>query len=215
MEDRFSGPYDAALHLLDRQVVDCDGLLVCKVDDLELEERPGGLYATGILVGRTALIPRLTGALGQRSLHFWRRMGDEQGDRTDPYRIAFEDVTEVTTIVRLRRPRHALLERTRPARRMRELLELDVRNGRGENRGSVLDVRLDGDHRVTGFIIGSGRPGSLLGYDRDSERGPWLVAVVVRWLHRHAGFVPIDEAEVAWETGQLIIDGDLEPLRPA
>ena len=215
MEDRFSGSYDAALHLLDRQVVDSEGLLVCKVDDIEIEERGDGLYATAILVGRAALIPRLTGALGRRSLDFWRRMGDEQGDRTAPYRIAFTDVEEVTSAVRLRRQRHALLVRTNPAHRLRDLLEMEVRTVTGAKLGSVLDVRLDEHQRVTDFIVGPGRPGSLLGYDRNRDQGPWLIATIVRWLHRHAGSVSAEAARIDWAAEVLTLDSAPGPLRRA
>ena len=49
----------AALALLDRQIVDRDGYLAGKVDDVELEERDGALLVTGLLVGRGALARRL------------------------------------------------------------------------------------------------------------------------------------------------------------
>lgn len=215
MDDRFSGSYDAALHLLDRQVVDSEGLLVCKVDDIEIEERGDGLYAVAILVGRAALIPRLTGALGRRSLDFWRRMGDEQADRTAPYRIGFTDVAEVTSAVRLRRRRHALLVRADPAHRLRDLLEMKVRSATGAELGSVLDVRLNERQRVTDFIVGPGRPGSLLGYDRNREQGPWLIATIVRWLHRHAGCVPAEAAHIDWSAQLVTLDSAPGPLRPA
>jgi hypothetical protein len=56
---------DVNLHLLDRQVVDRDGLFVCKVDDLELERgAEGAVYVTKILAGPRALGPRLGGRLG-------------------------------------------------------------------------------------------------------------------------------------------------------
>ena len=57
---------DLNLHLLDRQVVDTDGLLVCKVDDVELELGDNGaLYVTAILVGPRALGSRVGGRLGR------------------------------------------------------------------------------------------------------------------------------------------------------
>ena len=52
MDDRLSGSLDAVLHLLDRQVVDADDRLVCKVDDVELTEYDDGvLGVTGLLSG--------------------------------------------------------------------------------------------------------------------------------------------------------------------
>ena len=47
--------YDAALHLLDRQLLDPDGELVGKVDDLELSEQDGDLVVSAILTGPAAL----------------------------------------------------------------------------------------------------------------------------------------------------------------
>jgi len=56
---------DGNLELLDRQIVDHDGLMVGKVDDVELTERESGrLVVTGLLTGPGALGSRLGGALG-------------------------------------------------------------------------------------------------------------------------------------------------------
>lgn len=53
------------LHLLDRQVVDRDGRMVAKVDDLELTaSADGDLYVTGIYCGAQAWGRRLGGRLG-------------------------------------------------------------------------------------------------------------------------------------------------------
>jgi hypothetical protein len=50
---------DAALHLLDRQLVDVDGEPVGKVDDLELTEQADGApFVSAILSGPGALGPR-------------------------------------------------------------------------------------------------------------------------------------------------------------
>ncbi len=67
--------YDATLHLLDRQLVDPDGGLVGKVDDLELSERGDGrLVVTALLVGPAALGPRMGGYLGRWIVAVWRRL---------------------------------------------------------------------------------------------------------------------------------------------
>ena len=52
---------DAGLHLLDRQLVDANGQLAGKVDDLELTPSEDGqaLYVTAILSGAGALAARL------------------------------------------------------------------------------------------------------------------------------------------------------------
>ena len=57
---------DAALHLLDRQLVDVDGIPAGKVDDLELSERPDGPpYVSAILSGGGAVGPRLSRRWGR------------------------------------------------------------------------------------------------------------------------------------------------------
>jgi len=58
-----------ALHLLDRQLVDRNGRLAGKVDDLELEQGDSGdLYVTGILTGPGVL----AGRFGHRRYGRWR-----------------------------------------------------------------------------------------------------------------------------------------------
>ena len=57
---------DAALQLLDRQLIDSDGAAAGKVDDLELTElEDGSLVVTAVLSGPGALAPRL----GRRAPH--------------------------------------------------------------------------------------------------------------------------------------------------
>jgi hypothetical protein len=70
----FRRQYDAHLHLLDRQIVDRDGLPVAKVDDLELVVRADGTVAvTALLCGPGALGPRTGGRLGRWTTAIWRR----------------------------------------------------------------------------------------------------------------------------------------------
>jgi sporulation protein YlmC with PRC-barrel domain len=73
---------DAMLQLLDRQILDPDGRMVAKVDDVEVEERADGrLVVTALLTGPGALGPRLGGALGAISSRAWARLtGKESGD---------------------------------------------------------------------------------------------------------------------------------------
>src|SRR6266511_2011098 len=83
---------DLHLHLLDRQVIDVDGRMVCKVDDLELElDTAGRPYVTAILVGPRALGPRLGGRLAG---------ADRQ---QQPPRIDFAQVTDIGSAVKLAR----------------------------------------------------------------------------------------------------------------
>jgi hypothetical protein len=66
---------DAALQLLDHQLIDRDGALVGKIDDLELaRSETGHLVVTAILSGPGALGPRLPGVLGRSVLAIWRRL---------------------------------------------------------------------------------------------------------------------------------------------
>lgn len=224
IENRFGRSYDAVLHLLDRQVVDPDGLLVCKVDDVELStvepaEQAAGeprRQVTALLTGPAALMPRF----GPRMLDFWQRLGDERDDRSEPYRIDLDSVSEVTDAVYLNRPRHGLMERCIPPGRLSDLLNLRVRTSAGKRLGRVLDVRLDQDQIVIGLIVGPGRPGSLLGYDRYSSRGPALVRACVRFMHRHAGYVRWSQvAFIDHEGRELVVEADTdphaEPLTPA
>jgi len=98
---------DAALRLLDRQLVDRDGRLAGKVDDLELTRRDDGTLAvTAILTGPGALGPRLPGVLGRAAVAAWRRLHD----RADPPtgRIGFEQVTEIDSAVHLAASRRDL-----------------------------------------------------------------------------------------------------------
>src|SRR5215208_4341892 len=82
---RLDEPLDAVLHLLDRQVVDVEGAMVCKVDDLELTSWPDGTLAvTGLLQGVPALLPRMSGGSGEWLLERWRRFGVERERRTTP-----------------------------------------------------------------------------------------------------------------------------------
>jgi sporulation protein YlmC with PRC-barrel domain len=93
---------DLRLHLLDRQVVDTDGRLVCKVDDLALEsDDTGRPYVTAILVGPRALGPRLGGRLGQWVTAIGRRLSD--GQSKEPPRIDFAYVTDIGSAITLAR----------------------------------------------------------------------------------------------------------------
>ncbi|MFC9295115.1 hypothetical protein ACFTWH_18685 [Streptomyces sp. NPDC057011] len=61
-ERRPGRAYSARFHLLDRQVISEDGSPLAKVDDLELApDGDGNLYVSAVLIGPTALAPRLSG----------------------------------------------------------------------------------------------------------------------------------------------------------
>lgn len=89
---------DAHFELLDRQILDHDGLMVGKVDDVELEQRDDGrIYVTALLTGPGALGPRLGGALGTVVTGTWARLSG----RSAPARIDWSVVASVETAVRL------------------------------------------------------------------------------------------------------------------
>ena len=98
---------DVGLQLLDRQVIDADGQLLCKIDDLELElDENGRPYITAILVGPRALGPRLGGRLGHWVAAIARRLAD--GQDPQPPRIDFAHVTAIGNAIRLSRRRDEL-----------------------------------------------------------------------------------------------------------
>lgn len=89
---------DAHLELLDRQILDPDGHMVGKVDDVELEERDDGrIYVSALLTGPGALGPRLGGGLGTIVTSTWSRLSG----RPEPARIDWSQVAAVETAIRL------------------------------------------------------------------------------------------------------------------
>jgi hypothetical protein len=46
---------------------------------------------------------------------------------------------------------------------------------------------------VAALIVSAGHTGSLLGYDRRKQQGPWLVRIIVQFLHRQALLIPWDD----------------------
>ena len=96
---------DAGLHLLDRQVVDPDGKMVCNVDDLELTvpEDGGAPYVSAILAGPAALAPRVGGLIGRWILAVQQRLHPSEDPA--PARIDFGVVDRVESHVRISLPR--------------------------------------------------------------------------------------------------------------
>jgi len=85
---------DAALNLLDRQIVDKDGRMAGTVDDLELTEDPKGApYVTAILAGPGALSRQIGGRFGKwlESVHERLHPAEQPG----PPRIAFGVVRKI------------------------------------------------------------------------------------------------------------------------
>jgi len=203
---------DARLHLLDRQIVDVDGLLVGKVDDIELVEDPdGSLVPTALLVGAAVVLPRISTWL----YHRWVRLAPQDAARIRPGVVEMDLVDDIGSEVRLSAPRDGLVRRradTPPGpirHKLSDLLAMTVElaaaeAGDRQRTMRVLDVRLAPRAdargvRVAALLVGHGRPGSYLGYERSPDRGPWLVSTVVRWLHRHSRIVELGPGvEIHW-----------------
>jgi hypothetical protein len=93
---------DAGLNLLDRQMVDKDGLMAGKVDDLELsfpQDGDGPPFVTAILAGPGALARQLGGRWGRwlESAHSRLHPSEQPG----PARIAFGVVKRIDNHVEI------------------------------------------------------------------------------------------------------------------
>jgi sporulation protein YlmC with PRC-barrel domain len=201
-ENRLTGPIDGALHLLDRQLIDSEGKLLGKVDDVELSLGDDGLAITAVLTGPAALLSRLGGKLGSTLVERWGQMRVSEPHRTRPWRIEIEDVERLDSAVHLGVRRDGVLRRDREGHRLGRLTGMDVVGPDGVRMGRVLDARFEpgagGRLVLCSLIVGHGGPGSLLGYDRRSDQGPWLVRTIVRRLHRHTVIVGADDADISW-----------------
>jgi sporulation protein YlmC with PRC-barrel domain len=82
------------LQLLDRQIVDREGRLAGKVDDVELTtpEEGGPPIVTALVSGRGALARRLGGRAGRLAAALSSRLDPQQGD---PGRIPIRDVSDI------------------------------------------------------------------------------------------------------------------------
>jgi hypothetical protein len=99
---------EAGLHLLDRQLIDADGRLAGKVDDLELELPEGGgpPVVTAILAGPGALSRRIGGRAGAWLEAVANRLRD--GDDRHPARVSFALVKRIESAVALTVPKAEL-----------------------------------------------------------------------------------------------------------
>jgi hypothetical protein len=221
---------DANLGLLDRQIIDSDGLFAGKVDDLELTasgER--ALSLTGILVGAPALLPRFGGRrAGELLLRAWHGLAPTRAERTTPGRIDIRAVRELDSAVHLDRSRDGVAQlqpRGEPeVHSLNRLANLRLTGAHADRKDRILDVRLAyrgstlSSAYVTGFVVGpAGRPGSMLGYERSAEQGPALLAAVIGRIHRHARYLPLSDAvHIDWAAGRIDVGAAVEygELRP-
>jgi hypothetical protein len=213
LPNRLSGKLDGALHLLDRQLLDCNGEMFGKADDLELTDTDHGLTVTAVLTGPAALLNRLGGRLGAALTQHYRRLRISEPHRDLPWRIDFAEVERLDSAIHFKVPREGALRRDRVEHRFGELTGMDAFVTDGSGRvpfGSVLDARFrpgpNGRLVLVSLIVGRGRPGSLLGYDRRRAQGPWLVGKVVRRLHRHTVLADATNAEIDWERRSVHLD---------
>jgi sporulation protein YlmC with PRC-barrel domain len=114
----------AVLELLDRQIVDPDGRLVGKVDDLELELPEAGAgdgalpVVTAILTGPGALAGHIGGSVGNWLAAVERRLNSPG---PDPSRIGFGTVKAIGSAVEISEPREHL-ESNRGERWVRDVI---------------------------------------------------------------------------------------------
>lgn len=88
------------LELLDRQIVDPDGLPVGKVDDVALALGPDGVpYVAALLVGQRALGRRMGGRLGRWVAASAQRLSTDQARHS--LRIGYDLVAKVDSAVHL------------------------------------------------------------------------------------------------------------------
>jgi hypothetical protein len=213
LPNRLARKLDGGLHLLDRQLLDCNGEMLGKADDVELTETSHGLAVTAILTGSVALLDRLGGRLGTTLTDRYRRLRVSEPNRDLPWRIDFAEVDRVDSAIHLRVPREGVLRRDHVEHRLGELTGMEARVTDGPDRGrigTVMDARFspgaNGRPVLVSLIVGHGRPGSLLGYDRRRAQGPWLVRTLVRRLHRHTVLADAAHAEIHWDRREVHLD---------
>lgn len=215
---------DVALRLRDRQVIDVNGLMVCKVDDVEISAKGRRLQITGLLSGPPALLPRFAGRLGDSLLEQWRRLAPEQAGRAVPWRVDLRHIDRIDSAVHLSVERAELLikpdaQHAPGTHHLNDLVGSRVLFD-GERVGHVLDVRLASWTSTTHvdctcLIVGRGRPGAMLGYDRSPHMGPAMVGHAIRWLHRHTVLVDLsDVTRLDWDEREIEISRGVRELAP-
>jgi sporulation protein YlmC with PRC-barrel domain len=219
-ENRLTGPIDGAFNLLDRQLLDSDGKMLGKVDDIELTQHDDGLAITAVLTGSAALLHRLGGRLGNELVDKWEQLRVSEPHRTRPWRIAIEDMDRLDSALHLSVARDGVLRRDTEGYRLGRLTGMKVLGPGGERLGRVLDARFEPGQQgrlvLRSLIVGRGHPGSLLGYDRHRKQGPWLIRAIVGRLHRHTGSVDVEAAQIMWNNAEVHLERlpDAEPGHP-
>jgi hypothetical protein len=94
--------------------------------------------------------------------------------------------------------------------RASEIIGRPVVDSAGHGLGIVIDLRCVQDGPIRGsmaaprveqLIVSGRRTGSMLGYHRPEQRGPWLIRTIVCWLHRNLRVIDWDDVEVDLRNG--------------
>ena len=101
--------------------------------------------------------------------------------------------------------------------RLSDLLRSEVVDTNGRRYGTIEDVLIVQDgplllpfgaaFRVDRIIVGTGRAGTRLGYNREGLRGPWLLRVLFGAIERRAHDIPW-AAVVEWNGRTVIVRTD-------
>jgi sporulation protein YlmC with PRC-barrel domain len=217
MPNKLAGMIDGALELLDRQLLDVDGRMLGKVDDVELTQTDAGLTVTALLTGPVALLHRLGGRLGNELVTTYVQLRPSETNRSRPWRILIDDVASLDSAVHLRVDRDESLRRDIETFRLGTLTGMDVLEPSGRGVGRVLDARFAPDQNgrlvLRALVVGHGHPGSLLGYDRRPGMGPWVVRRTVGWLHRDTCAVDAEQVQILWNNRELRLAAPLGEIR--
>jgi hypothetical protein len=96
--------------------------------------------------------------------------------------------------------------------RASELIGLPVLDRSGQHLGIVTDLRCVQDGplrgamaapRVHAVIVSRRHTGALLGYDRRDQQGPWLIRIIIRWLHRRLRIIDWEDLDLDGESIRL------------
>lgn len=206
--DRGGRLIDARLHLLDRQILDCDGVPVATVDDLELsgiESAGGGTSSAprieAILTGST-LVTRIFGGVCPEAACI------ESRGTTSPKSASLSDYGCGPNRWMRRGPCdgcgiRSSVEFPGAVMLLTDLLDLPVPDHNGDRVGWVCDIRFRIPARpavsdsggapspkVVGILLSPRRRGSYLGFERTDVHAPVLLARWIRWRHRGTCLVP-------------------------
>jgi sporulation protein YlmC with PRC-barrel domain len=217
MPNKLEGTIDGALELLDRQLLDVEGRMLGKVDDVELTQTESGLTITALLTGPVALLHRLGGRLGNNLVTQYVALRPSETNRSRPWRIVIDDVERLDSALHLRVHRDESLRRDVETFRLGALTGMNAVEPAGRRVGRVLDARFapsEGGRLVLrGLVVGDGHPGGLLGYDRRPDMGPWVVRRIVGWLHRHTCAVDLEHVQILWNNKEVRLAAPLREIR--